>query len=262
VGLVDRKLVKQTVMTSVYGVTNVGARAQVEARLRERRADMKAKAAVLWQQLAGAGKGSEAAAALAVNASSSGGSTSQLWPAGAAAPDSSSGLTTLSSGAAPAAPPTALLLPGRDLYAWLDERDDVWRASRYLAGQTLDAIGEMFVSARAIMAWLADCAREVSRQGAPVRWVSPLGLPIMQPYQKLAMTNVHTTTQTFHVRACACVRAAWEVLVGSCMLLAAPHRSVARRGCTPAPLIIQTARAVVVMLAGCGARWQQRQQQQ
>ena len=36
VGLVDRKLVKQTVMTSVYGVTAVGARAQVEARLRER----------------------------------------------------------------------------------------------------------------------------------------------------------------------------------------------------------------------------------
>jgi len=35
-GLVDRKLVKQTVMTSVYGVTTIGARAQVENRLRER----------------------------------------------------------------------------------------------------------------------------------------------------------------------------------------------------------------------------------
>lgn len=33
---VDRKLVKQTVMTSVYGVTFVGARAQVGNRLRER----------------------------------------------------------------------------------------------------------------------------------------------------------------------------------------------------------------------------------
>lgn len=43
VGLIDRKLVKQTVMTSVYGVTAVGARAQVEARLRERRADMRAR---------------------------------------------------------------------------------------------------------------------------------------------------------------------------------------------------------------------------
>ena len=33
---VDRKLVKQTVMTSVYGVTFVGARAQIGNRLSER----------------------------------------------------------------------------------------------------------------------------------------------------------------------------------------------------------------------------------
>ena len=33
---VDRKLVKQTVMTSVYGVTYVGARQQIKRRLKER----------------------------------------------------------------------------------------------------------------------------------------------------------------------------------------------------------------------------------
>ena len=33
---VDRKLVKQTVMTSVYGVTYVGAREQIKRRLEER----------------------------------------------------------------------------------------------------------------------------------------------------------------------------------------------------------------------------------
>lgn len=33
---VDRKLVKQTVMTSVYGVTYVGARDQIKRRLKER----------------------------------------------------------------------------------------------------------------------------------------------------------------------------------------------------------------------------------
>ena len=32
----DRKLVKQTVMTSVYGVTYVGAREQIKRRLKER----------------------------------------------------------------------------------------------------------------------------------------------------------------------------------------------------------------------------------
>lgn len=35
---IDRKLVKQTVMTSVYGVTFIGARDQILNRLRERRA--------------------------------------------------------------------------------------------------------------------------------------------------------------------------------------------------------------------------------
>lgn len=34
----DRKLVKQTVMTSVYGVTYVGARDQIKRRLKERSA--------------------------------------------------------------------------------------------------------------------------------------------------------------------------------------------------------------------------------
>lgn len=57
----------------------------------------------------------------------------------------------------------------------------------------------MFVSARAIMGWLADCARVVAADGGPVTWTSPLGLPILQPYQKLSMTNITTTTQTFHV---------------------------------------------------------------
>jgi DNA-directed RNA polymerase len=33
---VDRKLVKQTVMTSVYGVTFIGARNQIMSRLKER----------------------------------------------------------------------------------------------------------------------------------------------------------------------------------------------------------------------------------
>lgn len=35
---VDRKLVKQTVMTSVYGVTYIGARDQIKRRLKERAA--------------------------------------------------------------------------------------------------------------------------------------------------------------------------------------------------------------------------------
>lgn len=35
-GLIDRKVVKQTVMTSVYDVTCIGARKQIQARLEEK----------------------------------------------------------------------------------------------------------------------------------------------------------------------------------------------------------------------------------
>jgi hypothetical protein len=39
VELIDRKVVKQTVMTSVYGVTFIGARQQLQVRVREGRAE-------------------------------------------------------------------------------------------------------------------------------------------------------------------------------------------------------------------------------
>lgn len=165
-GAVDRKLVKQTVMTSVYGVTAIGARAQIENRLRERGA-----------------------------------------------------------------------LDG--------DKEALFRASRYLADHTLGAIGEMFSGARGIMAWLADCAREVASYrgppdadaagggeedgdgddneqrskpkkrgrkklrdgpaydraalGRPVRWTTPLGLPVTQPYFRAPSVGVATVTQTFAV---------------------------------------------------------------
>eukprot|EP00775_Hariotina_reticulata_P002259 gene2259-2572_t len=74
------------------------------------------------------------------------------------------------------------------------------KASKYLADLTMDAIGEMFSSARAIMGWLAACAKVVATANVPVRWTSPLGLPITQPYHKQAIQVVQTTTQSFTVR--------------------------------------------------------------
>lgn len=52
-GLIDRKLVKQTVMTSVYGVTPVGARAQIENRLKEK--GFNGDKGQLWTVSSGAG---------------------------------------------------------------------------------------------------------------------------------------------------------------------------------------------------------------
>ncbi|CAA6665446.1 unnamed protein product [Spirodela intermedia] len=112
---VDRKLVKQTVMTSVYGVTYVGAREQIKRRLKER---------------------------------------------GAIADDA-----------------------------------ELFSASCYAAKVTLTALEEMFQAARGIMTWLGDCAKVIALENHAVRWTTPLGLPVVQPYRKLGRHLIRTSLQ-------------------------------------------------------------------
>mmetsp|Transcript_38411 Transcript_38411/g.108557 ORF Transcript_38411/g.108557 Transcript_38411/m.108557 type:complete len:1063 (+) Transcript_38411:418-3606(+) len=119
VGNVDRKLVKQTVMTSVYGVTFIGAREQIANRLRER--------------------------------------------------------------------------------GWEDDRL-VYQASKYGAKVTMTKLHEMFVSAKNIMNWLGSCARAVAAKGHSVEWVTPLGLPVVQPYRRTGTKVVKTVLQRMAVR--------------------------------------------------------------
>ena len=119
-GLISRKVVKQTVMTSVYGVTFVGARKQIGNRLRE-------------------------------------------------------------------------LADDGDLVG-LDE-DDLYHASCYLANLTLGAIDEMFDGANRVKDWLTSCAREVAAMGQPLTWITPMGLPVVQPYRKPDRYIVHTVMQ-------------------------------------------------------------------
>ncbi|KAJ1260156.1 hypothetical protein BS78_10G211000 [Paspalum vaginatum] len=117
---VDRKLVKQTVMTSVYGVTYVGARQQITKRLQEK----------------------------------------------------------------------GLITDDKLLY-------DV---SCYATRVTLDALGQMFQSARGIMAWLGDCAKMIASKNQPVKWTSPVGLPVVQPYKKYKNYMIRTSLQCLALR--------------------------------------------------------------
>ncbi|KAJ4958014.1 hypothetical protein NE237_025125 [Protea cynaroides] len=112
---VDRKLVKQTVMTSVYGVTYVGAREQIKRRLQEK----------------------------------------------------------------------GHITDDRLLFS----------ASCYTAKVTLTALGEMFQAARATMGWLGDCAKVIASENHPVRWTTPLGLPVVQPYHKTERHLIRTSLQ-------------------------------------------------------------------
>lgn len=144
-GMIDRKVVKQTVMTSVYGVTFVGARQQILARLYD-------KVESIME-------------------------------------------------AAPSAERDAKISRLRDLGVIDPETGDVddrsmYQCSRYVAQLTLEVLEELFTSARNIMAWLGQCARLIARDGQPVSWITPLGLPVVQPYRRDSTHAVKTLAQT------------------------------------------------------------------
>ncbi|XP_076381609.1 mitochondrial RNA polymerase isoform X2 [Megalopta genalis] len=103
-GFVKRKVIKQTVMTTVYGVTKYGAKLQIVKQL-------------------------------------------------------------------------------KDIEKFPEEF--IWPAGIYLTEQTFSTLRTMFKSAREIQDWLTSCARIISSVCCEnIEWVTPLGLPIIQPYIK------------------------------------------------------------------------------
>ncbi|CAH0725565.1 unnamed protein product, partial [Brenthis ino] len=105
-GFVRRKVIKQTVMTTVYGVTRFGARLQIAKQLKD-----------------------------------------------------------------------------------IDDfpKEQVWACSQYLTARTFDSLREMFASTKLIQDWFTDCAKVISGVcGESVEWVTPLGLPVLQPYYRHA----------------------------------------------------------------------------
>ncbi|XP_072944627.1 DNA-directed RNA polymerase, mitochondrial [Epargyreus clarus] len=105
-GFVRRKVIKQTVMTTVYGVTRFGARLQIAKQLKD----------------------------------------IEEFP-----------------------------------------KEHVWTCSHYLTAKTFDSLREMFTSTKLIQDWFTDCAKMIAGVcGESVRWRTPLGLPVLQPYYRRA----------------------------------------------------------------------------
>ncbi|NXI65797.1 RPOM protein, partial [Anseranas semipalmata] len=118
-GFIGRKVVKQTVMTVVYGVTRYGGRLQMEKRLKE-----------------------------------------------------------------------------------IDEfpEEYLWEASHYLVKQVFNGIKEMFSATRDIQNWLTESAKLIAQSGRTVEWVTPLGLPIVQPYYRVRPTVLSSSIQNLSVK--------------------------------------------------------------
>ncbi|XP_053558818.1 DNA-directed RNA polymerase, mitochondrial [Bombina bombina] len=118
-GFIGRKVVKQTVMTVVYGVTRYGGRLQIEKRLREL----------------------------------------ESFP-----------------------------------------QEYVWEASHYLVQQVFSSLKEMFSGTREIQLWLTESARMISKSGSTVEWLTPLGLPIIQPYHRNKQMMFHSNLQMVNLQ--------------------------------------------------------------
>ncbi|XP_011259925.2 DNA-directed RNA polymerase, mitochondrial isoform X1 [Camponotus floridanus] len=64
-------------------------------------------------------------------------------------------------------------------------QDYTWSGSLYLVEKTFQSLRTMFTGAKEIQDWFTDCARVIStRCNQYVQWVTPLGLPVLQPYFK------------------------------------------------------------------------------
>lgn len=71
--------------------------------------------------------------------------------------------------------------------------EHVLKASSYLTIKTFECLREMFTSAKEIQDWLTKCARFISGDRTKnVEWVTPLGLPVVQPYVEMARINSKT----------------------------------------------------------------------
>jgi DNA-directed RNA polymerase len=79
----------------------------------------------------------------------------------------------------------------------IDEIDrEVFAAAGYLATMTIEVMGDLFQGARKSKSWLADCARLISQHGHPVAWISPIGVPAIQPYRQKRARTVLTVMQS------------------------------------------------------------------
>lgn len=74
-----------------------------------------------------------------------------------------------------------------------------WAAASYMGELIWDCVGEVVVAARAAMDWLQKAARVASKEGLPVRWETPDGLPVLQAYPKPITKRIYLTFNEYQM---------------------------------------------------------------
>lgn len=73
------------------------------------------------------------------------------------------------------------------------QENKCYEGSHYLAVLTLKAISNLFERAHLIKKWLIKCAKLVAETNNPVGWITPMGLPVVQPYRTKSQLDVIQT---------------------------------------------------------------------
>ncbi|KAK6732858.1 hypothetical protein RB195_016933 [Necator americanus] len=70
----------------------------------------------------------------------------------------------------------------RQLKALDIDNDDTAKFAQYLTFKTFDSLHDAFTCSMKLKDWFRDCAKGVSDLLRTMEWVTPLGLPVVQPY--------------------------------------------------------------------------------
>lgn len=78
--------------------------------------------------------------------------------------------------------------------------EDMREAAKYLAARTLDGIGEVCVGAAKVMDWMKACAKLIGLiRKQTIRWTTPLGWCVIQPYRRWRTMQVKTVMQNVSI---------------------------------------------------------------
>lgn len=79
------------------------------------------------------------------------------------------------------------------------DEGQLFNAANYLTTCVFKSLGEMFTAAVAIQKWFAETARMIALSGEPVAWITPMGLPVVQPYHRPKKTMAQTALQSISI---------------------------------------------------------------
>lgn len=77
------------------------------------------------------------------------------------------------------------------------QKKGLFKASDYLASTVFDSVGDVCVSAREIMTWMEQSIRLMAKsdRSRSIRWTSPMGAPVVQPYRNYHKQKIETVLQ-------------------------------------------------------------------